>query len=207
MVIDFWYVLHLCWSSDDILRSSWILSIRQCNNAVHSRIHRCAMAIFTTSNDAFEISRSGVDSRFKSLGAMHKLHLSDCGNWWLQQQARFHLWNRSKGLCSENFYYWFSRIILLFFYFKVVLSPLSWQTDIVAVAMISAFILALLLLFMFVFCWCSKSHHRHVQRLQRRNSIRQSLRSLNAIDPQGSLRRRNYVGFGFYEIYFWMLIF
>lgn len=67
--------------------------------------------------------------------------------------------------------------------------------------MISALILFILLLVLFVFCWCSKSHHRHMQRLQRRNSIRQSLRSLNAIDPQGSLRRRNYVGLYFYEMF------
>lgn len=82
------------------------------------------------------------------------------------------------------------------------INPLSWQSDIVAVAVISAFIFALLLLFLFGFCWCSKSHHRHVQRLQRRNSIRQSLRSLNAIDPQGSLRRRNYVGIDFSHFQF-----
>lgn len=40
-----------------------------------------------------------------------------------------------------------------------------------------------------------------MQRLERRNSIRQSLRSLNAIDPQGSLRRRNYVGLCFNEMF------
>lgn len=40
-----------------------------------------------------------------------------------------------------------------------------------------------------------------MQRLQRRNSIRQSLRSLNQID-QGSLRRRNYVGLYFPQFSF-----
>lgn len=43
------------------------------------------------------------------------------------------------------------------------------------------------------YLWWSKSKTRHTQRLQRRNSIRQSLRSLNNIDPQGSMRRRNYM--------------
>ncbi|XP_075153568.1 C-type lectin domain-containing protein bark beetle isoform X2 [Haematobia irritans] len=75
---------------------------------------------------------------------------------------------------------------------KVVIDPLSWRADIFAVSIISAFVLAIILLILVGICWYAKSKHRHVQRLQRRNSIRQSLRSLNSIDPQGSLRRRNY---------------
>ncbi|XP_037927279.1 protein bark beetle [Teleopsis dalmanni] len=75
---------------------------------------------------------------------------------------------------------------------KVVIDPLSWRADVFAISIISAFILAIILLIMVAFCWYAKSKHRHVQRLQRRNSIRQSLRSLNSIDPQGSLRRRNF---------------
>lgn len=63
----------------------------------------------------------------------------------------------------------------------------------VAISVISSFILVLILLILFAICWCRKTKHRHVQRLERRNSIRQSLRSLNTIDAQGSLRRRNYV--------------
>jgi hypothetical protein len=44
------------------------------------------------------------------------------------------------------------------------------------------------------YLWWAKSKARHSQRLQRRNSIRQSLRSLNMIDPQGgSIRRRGYM--------------
>ncbi|XP_036328530.1 protein bark beetle-like isoform X2 [Rhagoletis pomonella] len=75
---------------------------------------------------------------------------------------------------------------------RVVIDPLSWRADIFAVSIISAFILAIILLLMVAFCWYAKSKQRHAQRLQRRNSIRQSLRSLNSIDPQGSLRRRNF---------------
>ncbi|XP_030383875.1 protein bark beetle [Scaptodrosophila lebanonensis] len=75
---------------------------------------------------------------------------------------------------------------------RVIIDPLSWRADIFAISIISAFVLAIILLILVAFCWFAKSKHRHVQRLQRRNSIRQSLRSLNSIDPQGSLRRRNY---------------
>ncbi|XP_034471844.1 protein bark beetle [Drosophila innubila] len=73
---------------------------------------------------------------------------------------------------------------------RVIIDPLSWRADIFAISIISAFVLAIILLILVAFCWFAKSKHRHVQRLQRRNSIRQSLRSLNSIDPQGSLRRR-----------------
>uniref|UniRef100_A0A1A9WLV8 SRCR domain-containing protein n=1 Tax=Glossina brevipalpis TaxID=37001 RepID=A0A1A9WLV8_9MUSC len=75
---------------------------------------------------------------------------------------------------------------------KVVIDPLSWRADIFAISIISAFILVVILLVLVAVCWYAKSKHRHAQRLQRRNSIRQSLRSLNSIDPQGSLRRRNF---------------
>jgi hypothetical protein len=43
------------------------------------------------------------------------------------------------------------------------------------------------------FCWYRKSKTRHMERLQRRNSIRQSIRSLNMIDPQGGSMRRRYM--------------
>ncbi|XP_055386247.1 protein bark beetle [Condylostylus longicornis] len=75
---------------------------------------------------------------------------------------------------------------------KVVIAPLSWRADVFTISIISAFIIVVLLLFLIGLCWYAKSKHRHVQRLERRNSIRQSLRSLNSIDPQGSIRRRNF---------------
>lgn len=71
------------------------------------------------------------------------------------------------------------------------IDPLSWRADIVTISMIAGLCLLFLLLVLVLICWYSKSRVRHVQRLQRRNSIRQSLRSLNSIDPQGSMRRRN----------------
>lgn len=58
--------------------------------------------------------------------------------------------------------------------------------------MICALLLTILLLLVCCCCWFKKSQVRHVQRLQRRNSIRQSIRSLNSIGGgEGSLRRRN----------------
>lgn len=82
----------------------------------------------------------------------------------------------------------------------MVIDPLSWRADIFAISIISAFVLALILLILVGICWYAKSKHRHAQRLQRRNSIRQSLRSLNSIDPQGSLRRRNFVWFHWFFV-------
>lgn len=76
---------------------------------------------------------------------------------------------------------------------KVLLSPIFWAADIVFISVITSFAIAILLLLIICFCWYSKNKTRQMQRLERRNSIRQSLRSLNSIDPQGSLRRRNFV--------------
>ncbi|XP_058814213.1 protein bark beetle isoform X1 [Topomyia yanbarensis] len=76
---------------------------------------------------------------------------------------------------------------------KVEIDPLFWKADAVAVAMLSALIMVFALLLCICFCWVFKSRYRQTQRLQRRNSIRQSMRSLNSIDPQGSIRRRNFV--------------
>jgi hypothetical protein len=75
---------------------------------------------------------------------------------------------------------------------KVIIDPLSWKADIVAISVIIALACGIFLLCCIGCLWYNKSRHRHAQRLQRRNSIRQSLRSLNSIDPQGSIRRRNY---------------
>ncbi|KAL9707408.1 hypothetical protein quinque_010926 [Culex quinquefasciatus] len=76
---------------------------------------------------------------------------------------------------------------------KVQIDPLYWRADTVTWAMVSALLLVFLLLLLICVCWVCKSRYRQTQRLQRRNSIRQSMRSLNSIDPQGSIRRRNFV--------------
>ncbi|XP_072938867.1 protein bark beetle isoform X2 [Epargyreus clarus] len=64
---------------------------------------------------------------------------------------------------------------------KITIDPLSWQTDTLAVAFIGVLAAAVLLVGAAVICWYSKSKHRHVQRLERRNSIRQSLHSVRSI--------------------------
>ena len=77
---------------------------------------------------------------------------------------------------------------------KIVINPLSWRADIVAISVVSLFLIGMFLMCCIGYLWCAKSKTRHSQRLQRRNSIRQSLRSLNMIDPQGgSIRRRGYM--------------
>lgn len=73
------------------------------------------------------------------------------------------------------------------------IDPLHWTASIEVIGIIVALALVIVLICIVCVCWCQKSRYRQAQRLQRRNSIRQSMRSLNSIDPQGSLRRRNYV--------------
>lgn len=82
-------------------------------------------------------------------------------------------------------------IILLLPSHQVQINPLSWSADIGTIAMIVALLLTFVLLFLCCCCWWRKSKVRHAQRLQRRNSIRQSIRSLNSIGADGTLRRRN----------------
>jgi cbb3-type cytochrome oxidase subunit 3 len=76
---------------------------------------------------------------------------------------------------------------------KIIINPLSWQADIVAISVISLFFVGIFFICCIGYFWFAKSKRRHTQRLERRNSIRQSIRSLNMIDPQGSMRRRGYV--------------
>lgn len=76
---------------------------------------------------------------------------------------------------------------------QVVIDPLFWRADVFAVSILGAFLAAIILFILIGVCWYAKLKHRRDQRLQRRNSIRQSLRSLNSLDPQASLRRRNFV--------------
>ncbi|KAG6445644.1 protein bark beetle isoform X2 [Manduca sexta] len=64
---------------------------------------------------------------------------------------------------------------------KIMIDPMSWQGDTLAVAFIGLLLLAVLLVAAALICWYSKSKHRHVQRLERRNSIRQSLHSVRSI--------------------------
>ncbi|XP_046141163.1 protein bark beetle isoform X2 [Osmia bicornis bicornis] len=64
---------------------------------------------------------------------------------------------------------------------KVNIDPLSWRKDIVAVAVLGAAGVALALLTAAIALWVSKSKRRNIERLERRNSIRQSLHSLRSV--------------------------
>lgn len=64
---------------------------------------------------------------------------------------------------------------------KVVIDPLSWRGDIVIIAVMGSAVLLVLLILLIAGFWYSKSRHRHSERLQRRNSIRQSLHSVRSI--------------------------
>lgn len=64
---------------------------------------------------------------------------------------------------------------------RIYIDPLSWRKDIVAVGVLSAIAVALLLLAAAIALWVSKSKKRQVERLERRNSIRQSLHSLRSV--------------------------
>lgn len=64
---------------------------------------------------------------------------------------------------------------------KVNIDPLSWRKDIVAVAVLGAAGVALALLTAAIALWISKSKRRNLERLERRNSIRQSLHSLRSV--------------------------
>ncbi|KAJ8937251.1 hypothetical protein NQ318_005565 [Aromia moschata] len=63
---------------------------------------------------------------------------------------------------------------------KVSIRILPLADDIVTISVISSFALAILLIIIVIACWWSKSKYRQAQRLERRNSIRQSLHSLRS---------------------------
>lgn len=70
---------------------------------------------------------------------------------------------------------------------KVRIDPLNWRDDVVTIAIIGIIGATFLLVVMIVVFWYTKSRRRHEQRLERRNSIRQSLRSLKSIGSTNGL--------------------
>ncbi|VEN48816.1 unnamed protein product [Callosobruchus maculatus] len=64
---------------------------------------------------------------------------------------------------------------------KVSIRILPLADDIITISVISSLSLALILIILVIACWWSKSKYRQAQRLERRNSIRQSLHSLRSV--------------------------
>ncbi|KAL7298469.1 hypothetical protein TKK_0008256 [Trichogramma kaykai] len=64
---------------------------------------------------------------------------------------------------------------------RISIDPLSWKKDIVVVGAICAILLLILLVGVACIFWFTKSKKRGVERLERRNSIRQSLHSLRSV--------------------------
>lgn len=64
---------------------------------------------------------------------------------------------------------------------KVHIDPLSWQEDVVTLAVLGVVGLALILVALAAGFWFTKSRRRQEERFQRRNSIRQSLHSVRSL--------------------------
>ncbi|XP_072396976.1 protein bark beetle isoform X1 [Diabrotica undecimpunctata] len=64
---------------------------------------------------------------------------------------------------------------------KVQIRILPLADDFITISVISSLVLAVILIIIVVACWWTKSKFRKAQRLERRNSIRQSLHSLRSI--------------------------
>ncbi|XP_025830817.1 protein bark beetle [Agrilus planipennis] len=64
---------------------------------------------------------------------------------------------------------------------KVFIDPLTWYGDAITIAVIGTSAIGLLLIVLIAVCWWSKSKYRQAQRLERRNSIRQSLHSVRSL--------------------------
>lgn len=64
---------------------------------------------------------------------------------------------------------------------KVTINPLTWHGDATTIAVISSVAVAVALIIILAVCWWTKSKYRHSQRLERRNSIRQSLHSVRSL--------------------------
>ncbi|KAJ8919535.1 hypothetical protein NQ315_002156 [Exocentrus adspersus] len=76
---------------------------------------------------------------------------------------------------------------------KVSIRILPLADDIVTISVLSSVSLAIILLAIVAACWWNKSKYRQAQRLERRNSIRQSLHSLRSVGlSQGSFADPGY---------------
>lgn len=76
---------------------------------------------------------------------------------------------------------------------QVVINPLIWRDDVVNIAVTGLIFGCLICVLSVLCCWWTKSKRRQVQRLNRRNSIRQSLTSLRSLSlSQPAFSELNY---------------
>lgn len=123
---------------------------------------------------------------------MYNIRLSNCRNSRLYAKKSIHLWNR---LVINNVVFFFILYYINFFFSdpKVSIKILPLADDIITISVISSSALAIILLIIVAACWWSKSKYRQTQRLERKNSIRQSLHSLRSIGlSQGSFADPGY---------------
>jgi len=69
---------------------------------------------------------------------------------------------------------------------------LAWTTDSVTIGAMVATILALILIVFILVFWYTKSKQRQMERLERRNSVRASIRSSRSFASSGSLNESEY---------------
>lgn len=82
---------------------------------------------------------------------------------------------------------------IIFIDTKVSIRILPLADDLVTISVISSVALALIFIAVFAICWWHKSKYRQAQRLERRNSIRQSLHSLRSVGlAPGTFADANY---------------
>jgi len=75
---------------------------------------------------------------------------------------------------------------------KVRIDPLAWTNDSVTIgAMVAGFVALVLIIFILVF-WYTKSKQRQMERLERRGSIRASIRSSRSLTSMASLSEAGY---------------
>ncbi|XP_059476974.1 protein bark beetle isoform X2 [Neocloeon triangulifer] len=75
---------------------------------------------------------------------------------------------------------------------KVFIDPYAWTQDVVAMAVVGSIGLLLVLVLLIAALWYTKSKRRHVERLERRNSIRASMHSLRSINSSHGFAELGY---------------
>ncbi|CAB3370904.1 Hypothetical predicted protein [Cloeon dipterum] len=75
---------------------------------------------------------------------------------------------------------------------KVYIDPYAWTQDVVTIAVMGFIGVAIILVLLIAGLWYTKSKKRHVERLERRNSIRASMHSLRSINSSHGFTELGY---------------